>query len=109
MGELIDAAVASLAPQALERPAAGAPDVLVSDIGMPVEDGFSLVRGLRERGYDATKLAAIALTAFARAEDNRRALDAGFDLHLAKPVEPDALASAVLAVARARRVAASTP
>lgn len=64
------------------------PDVLISDIGMPLEDGYSLIRRVRNlpkgRGGDVP---AVALTAFARAEDRRRALLAGFQMHVAKPVE----------------------
>jgi PAS domain S-box-containing protein len=72
------------------------PDVLIADIGMPGEDGYSLIRSVRSlsaRSGGATPAA--ALTAFARAEDGWRALDAGFQLHLAKPVEPLGLAIAV--------------
>jgi CheY-like chemotaxis protein len=60
-------------------------DVMVSDIGMPDEDGYSLMRQVRmRRGW----LPAVALTAYARAEDRARALEAGFASHLCKPVEP---------------------
>jgi len=72
------------------------PDVLVADIEMPGEDGYMLinrVRSLPVRSGGATPAA--ALTAFARAEDRWRALDAGFQLHLAKPIEPLGLAIAV--------------
>jgi CheY-like chemotaxis protein len=72
------------------------PDVLVADIEMPGEDGYTLinrVRSLPARNGGATPAA--ALTAFARAEDRWRALDAGFQLHLAKPIEPVGLAIAV--------------
>jgi PAS domain S-box-containing protein len=65
------------------------PDVLVCDLAMPGEDGFSLVHKLREwemAGYGL--LPAIALTAFGRVEDRTRALYAGFQMHIAKPVEP---------------------
>ena len=79
------------------------PDVLVSDIGMPEEDGYSLVRRVRalppQLGGDTP---AIALTAFARNEERLRALEAGFQLHVTKPVEPAALAAAVAELARAR-------
>jgi PAS domain S-box-containing protein len=72
------------------------PDVLVSDIGMPVEDGYALIKKIRalpqENGGDVP---AIALTAFASAQDKRNALAAGFQRHLAKPVEPVALAKNV--------------
>jgi CheY-like chemotaxis protein len=77
------------------------PHILISDIGMPDEDGYSLLRKVRalppERGGDVP---AIALTAFARPEDFRRALDAGFQLHIAKPVTPDSLLAAVKVWAR---------
>lgn len=65
------------------------PDALVCDLAMPSEDGFSLVRKLREweKTYDGV-LPAIALTAFGRVEDRTRALYAGFQMHITKPVEP---------------------
>jgi PAS domain S-box-containing protein len=66
------------------------PDILISDIAMPDEDGISLIRKLREwertRGHDA--LPAVALTAFGRAQDRIRALEAGFQTHVAKPADP---------------------
>jgi CheY-like chemotaxis protein len=83
---------AESAAQALQCLPVEKPDVLMSDIGMPVEDGYALIRQVRalpeERGGNVP---AIALTAFARAEDRRRALLAGFQMHLAKPVEPSEL------------------
>jgi signal transduction histidine kinase/CheY-like chemotaxis protein len=75
------------------------PDVLISDIGMPGMDGYSLIRHIRTRVQ--RRLPAIALTAFARPEDQDRALLAGFDAHVAKPVEPAALAAALLDLAPA--------
>jgi len=65
------------------------PDVLVCDLAMPGEDGFSLIHKLREweKAHDGA-LPAIALTAFGRVEDRTRALYAGFQMHIAKPVEP---------------------
>ena len=68
------------------------PDILVSDIGMPDEDGFSLIRKLRERDIN---IPAIALTAFARTEDMEKALREGFQKHIAKPVEPEDLVASV--------------
>jgi signal transduction histidine kinase/CheY-like chemotaxis protein len=72
------------------------PDVLVCDLAMPGEDGFSLIHKLREweRANDGV-LPAIALTAFGRVEDRTRALYAGFQMHIAKPVEPVELAIVV--------------
>jgi signal transduction histidine kinase/CheY-like chemotaxis protein len=71
-------------------------DVLVSDIGMPDDDGYSLIRQVRTAMVsDIKEVPAIALTAFASNEDRTRALLAGFNLHLAKPVEPAALVRAV--------------
>jgi PAS domain S-box-containing protein len=84
------------AREALERVASLRPDVIVSDIGMPGEDGYSLIRKIRalpaERGG---RTPAVALTAYARAEDAQRAFAAGFQLHVAKPVEPVKLAHVV--------------
>ena len=78
------------------------PDVIVADIGMPSEDGCALVQRLRLRESERRipPFAALALTGYARAEDRRRALSAGFQAHVAKPVAPDALVSAILRVMR---------
>jgi len=78
--------------EALER---FLPDALVADIGMPEMDGYELIRRIRARGGRAADLPAIALTAYAGEADRRRALDAGFQLHLAKPIEPHQLAAAL--------------
>ncbi len=72
--------------------AAQAFDVVLSDIGMPREDGYVLMRSLREAGWT---FPAIAVTAFGRPEDKARAMQAGFDLHLAKPVDPETLFNAI--------------
>ena len=71
------------------------PDVLVSDIGMPEEDGYSLLTRIRAAENGDSRIPAIALTALARAEDRRRALLTGYQLHLAKPVEPAELRNAI--------------
>jgi PAS domain S-box-containing protein len=88
--------LAASAPEALDALVRRRPDVLVADIEMPGEDGYSLIKSVRSLpvGQGGATPAA-ALTAFARAEDRWRALDAGFQLHLAKPVEPLGLAIAV--------------
>jgi len=68
------------------------PDVVLSDIGMPGEDGYSFVRRLRRlSSEDGGDTPAVALTAFARSEDRRLALMSGFQMHIAKPAEPSEL------------------
>ncbi|HVF42870.1 MAG TPA: ATP-binding protein [Pyrinomonadaceae bacterium] len=75
-------------------------DVLVSDIGMPGEDGYKLVGRVRALpASEGGRVPAVALTAYATEEDRRRALDAGFEEHVSKPVEPSALVAAVAALA----------
>jgi signal transduction histidine kinase/CheY-like chemotaxis protein len=83
---------ADSAAQALDAIREARPDLMISDIGMPMEDGYVLVRRLRamEEGL-GRHLPAIALTAYASDEDSRRALAAGFDAHLSKPVDPTRL------------------
>jgi signal transduction histidine kinase/CheY-like chemotaxis protein len=72
------------------------PDVLVSDIGMPDEDGYSLIRKLRQlEAQRGGKLPAIALTAYAASDDRRQALLAGFQMHLTKPVDAAELVAVV--------------
>ncbi|HEX8234655.1 MAG TPA: PAS domain S-box protein [Abditibacteriaceae bacterium] len=66
-------------------------DILLSDIGMPHQDGYWLIDKVRTATSPARHICAIALTAYARPEDQQRALAAGFDHFMAKPVEPDAL------------------
>ncbi len=71
-------------------------DVLLSDVGMPVRDGFDLIRSVRSSADEAVRsMPAIALTAFARAEDRAEALRAGYDDHVTKPVDPAVLSAAV--------------
>jgi CheY-like chemotaxis protein len=81
------------------------PDVLVSDIAMPDRDGYELIRLVRELPLDrGGRVPAIALTAYAREEDRFRALTAGFQAHLAKPVTPLELSDAIQKVAAMLRV-----
>jgi PAS domain S-box-containing protein len=76
------------------------PMVLVSDIGMPQEDGYALIRKVRQLPQErGGSVPALALTAFARAEDNTRALLAGYQMHLAKPVKPSDLVAHVASLA----------
>lgn len=72
------------------------PDCLLSDIEMPGEDGYSLIRRIRARELPGSKpLPAIAVTAYARAEDRARAETAGFNMHVAKPIDPMDLVTAL--------------
>ncbi|WP_437983153.1 PAS domain-containing hybrid sensor histidine kinase/response regulator [Sorangium sp. So ce117] len=88
---------AASAGAALEALHMGEFDVLVSDIGMPGEDGYAMMRRLRALGTDvpASGIPALALTAYTRMEDRRQAIAAGFQMHLAKPIEPNSLVTAV--------------
>lgn len=72
------------------------PDLLVSDIGMPNEDGYALIKKLRKlRSKRAKEIPAVALTAYATDDDRARALSAGFQVHIAKPIEPEALVRSI--------------
>jgi CheY-like chemotaxis protein len=95
--------VAGTAPEALEAVRTSAPHLLVSDVGMPGEDGYMLIQAIRTLPAPSQNIPAIALTAFARNEDRARALAAGFDLHMIKPVEPGALVTAVARLAATGR------
>jgi signal transduction histidine kinase/ActR/RegA family two-component response regulator len=92
LGALVEAVPS--AREAYDRVTHRRPDVLVSDIGMPDEDGYSLIRRLREID-GGRKLPAIALTAYARKQDADAALGAGYDCHLPKPVAPADLIRAI--------------
>jgi PAS domain S-box-containing protein len=80
------------------------PEVLISDIGMPDEDGYSLVARLRALeaadGSRGPRIAALALTAYARSEDRMKALRSGFDMHVAKPIDPEELLIVIVSLAR---------
>jgi signal transduction histidine kinase len=78
---------AQSARDALERVTEDSPDVIVSDIAMPGEDGYWLIEHVRTLGGERGRTPAIALTALARREDRARVLNAGYQLHMAKPVE----------------------
>ncbi|MFO0843676.1 MAG: ATP-binding protein [Gemmataceae bacterium] len=90
--EVFTAGSAEEAAAAAER---HRPHVLVSDIGMPGQDGYDLIRRVRAAGRSAREMPAVALTAFARPEERRRALLAGFQVHIAKPVDPEELVALV--------------
>jgi len=87
--------------EAIEFVQAGEFDVLVSDIGMPGEDGYALIKKVRALAPGrGGKIPAIALTAYARGEDRVKAIAAGFQLHVTKPVEPVELVTMVASAAR---------
>ena len=78
------------------------PDLMVSDISMPGQDGYMLIRQLRDSGLDGEHLPALALTAFARPEDRTRALSSGFQAHLGKPIDLESLLLTLVGLARRR-------
>jgi len=89
------------ASEALEAVSQFKPDVLVSDIGMPLEDGYSLIRKVRQLSAEqGGEIPAIALTAYARAEDRMKAIASGFQMHISKPVEPAELVTVVASLAK---------
>jgi len=95
---------ADSAAQALDALRDDRPDILISDIGMPIEDGYVMVRRLRAMEESlGCRIPAIALTAYASDEDARRAHTAGFDAHLSKPVDPARLIETAAALASGRR------
>jgi CheY-like chemotaxis protein len=98
---VVTVATAMEALSELER---AIPDVVVADIGLPGEDGYALLRRIRQRAPDrGGTVPAVALTAYARVEDREAALAAGFDRHMVKPVDPFILASAVAGLIRRGR------
>lgn len=77
------------------------PDVVVADLGMPHVDGFQFIdRVRRHRDWRVRQVPAAALTAYARSEDRTKALASGFQIHLAKPVDPAELVATVSSLAR---------
>lgn len=102
--DMLDAALTSFgarvvsarsAQEALARLQSEGADALVSDIGMPDVDGYSLIRLVRGLPGEVGRIPAIALTAYARPEDRERAIEAGYQVHLAKPVNLDVLVDAL--------------
>jgi CheY-like chemotaxis protein len=95
---------AASAEEGLERLSDFRPDVLVSDIGMPIVDGYAFMRRVRAlRAAEGGAIPAVALTAYAREEDRMKALSAGFTTHLAKPITPDVLGAVVRNLASVAR------
>jgi CheY-like chemotaxis protein len=95
-----DVRTASSASEAMAALESFRPDVIVSDIGMPEEDGYTMIRRIRALGAArGGRVPAVALTAYARSEDRMRALAAGFQMHVVKPVEPAELIMVVASLA----------
>jgi CheY-like chemotaxis protein len=95
------------ASEALELCTEVLPDALVSDIGMPGRDGYALIRDVRATLDGAAPRLAVAVSAYASPPDRERAIAAGFDHHIAKPIDPDLLVQAVHRLLTARPAAAS--
>ncbi len=90
---------AASAPEALRLLEGASFDVLLSDIGMPDVDGYALIQQVRSlKGFKGNNIPAIALTAYARAEDRVRAISAGYQMHVTKPVEPVELITMIAGV-----------
>ena len=90
--------------EALQSIVVRRPHVLIMDIGMPDEDGYSVIRKVRQLSPEAGgNVPAIALTAFARLEDRRRAILSGFQMHMSKPVEPSELVAIVASLGKSAR------
>jgi signal transduction histidine kinase/ActR/RegA family two-component response regulator len=89
-------AIASL----LDTPRALMPHVIVSDLGMPAQDGYQLIRQIRAIDSELGRIPAVAVTGYATADDVQRALTAGFQLHISKPMDPAAFVAAVAHLAR---------
>jgi signal transduction histidine kinase/ActR/RegA family two-component response regulator len=117
VADLLEAAgarvsTASSADEALRVIEAEVPQVIVSDLGMPRVDGFQLIERIRgHRNPLVRHLPAAALTAYARSDDRVKALRAGFQIHLSKPIDPSELVTAVAALAKrfGREDAGNTP
>jgi CheY-like chemotaxis protein len=98
-----DVRIVSSAAEAIAALDRSVPDVVLSDLGMPHEDGYSLIRRIRQRPAAAGgTVPAVAITAYASAKDRRAALAAGFQAHVAKPFEPHQIAALVAQLGRER-------
>jgi PAS domain S-box-containing protein len=90
---------ATTAAEALDQFDSRRPDLLVTDLGLPQVDGFDLLREVRMRaGGGGTSVPAMAVTAYARLDDRRKTLAAGFDAHVAKPIDPEMFVAALAAI-----------
>lgn len=97
------------AAAALEKLAHGSYDVLISDLGLPEQDGLALLREVRARGNTASSLRAVALTGYASETDARLCASAGFELHLVKPISPWEVARAITGLLETPPPSSRTP
>jgi CheY-like chemotaxis protein len=86
----------------ISTPSGGVPDVLIADLALPGENGFDLIRRIRQLEGLAGRIPAIAVTAYVGSKNERRALEAGFDMYRSKPIGPEDVAAAVLELILAR-------
>jgi CheY-like chemotaxis protein len=84
----------------LQTPRTQIPHVIVSDLGMPTEDGYQLIKRIRALDTELGRIPAVAVTGYATSDDVNRALTAGFQLHISKPMDPAAFVAAVAELAR---------
>ena len=106
--EVVSVGSTAEALKVLERKPVTRPQILVADLGLPGEDGFELIRRVRERFPGAERIPAVAVTAYAAPENTRQAMEAGFDLFRAKPITPEAVIAAVVDAWRLRPAQPST-
>ena len=105
-----DVRLARSAAEAMETIEEFRPELLICDVAMPGENGYAFVRGLRALGAGHSwNIPALALTALARDEDRADALAAGYQIHLAKPVDIDRLTESVFALATFRGTRLPSP
>jgi len=95
----VSSAAEAIASVGDNSPFSGPPSIIVSDIGMPEQDGYDLIKQMRALPGEAGRVPAVALTALARAEDRKRALSAGYQKHLSKPVNPAELVAVIASLA----------
>jgi CheY-like chemotaxis protein len=91
-----DVETAESAADGIAKVASFHPTMIISDIGMPIEDGYAFMRRVRK----TSNVPSMALTAFSSEADRARAIDAGYTLHVAKPIDPDVLVTTVASLAR---------
>jgi CheY-like chemotaxis protein len=84
----------------LDTPRGLLPHVIVSDLGMPKEDGYQVIRRIRALDEERSRIPAVAVTGYATPDDVDRALTAGFQVHISKPMDPAAFVATVAELAR---------